>query len=165
MTVENSALRAQNGKLKKRVLELERLVYVDDLTGTYNRRWMADHAHSVDKDPHGYLFIDVDDFKRVNDLLGHDIGDEILCEIAEYLVGITRSGRDGRRADAIRWGGDEFLIRCSSPGASMVLSERIKGFVTIKHGTAVTITVGAGATVEEAEENMRRAKARKGCGR
>lgn len=71
------------------------------------------------------LFIDIDDFKGVNDRHGHEVGDQLLRGIAAALTGIIRAG------DVVgRWGGDEFLIlpqRLESPAAGVELAERILG--------------------------------------
>ncbi|MGA0611229.1 putative bifunctional diguanylate cyclase/phosphodiesterase [Caldimonas sp. KR1-144] len=69
------------------------------------------------------LFVDLDHFKRVNDTLGHDIGDQLLKCVAERLVGCLRDG------DLIaRWGGDEFTVlapRVRSVGEAERLAQRL----------------------------------------
>ena len=81
----------------------------DPLTGLANRTMFAELtelALSGDRrKPVAVLFIDLDDFKTVNDTLGHQAGDRLLTELAERLRGVTRS------ADTIaRIGGDEFAV-------------------------------------------------------
>lgn len=101
----------------------------DPLTGLPNRRSLErlmagslenaiGHGH-----PSAVLFIDIDDFKGVNDRLGHEVGDLLLVGVANGLKDVVRVG------DVVgRWGGDEFLaypLRLESPGAAQNLADRI----------------------------------------
>jgi len=107
-----------------------RLAYFDSLTGLPNREQAYTRLRSAlaAADQHGrmlaLLYIDLDNFKRINDTLGHGIGDEVLVTAAERLRKGLRSG-DGRSADELlidragvidrpgdlgRLGGDEFMI-------------------------------------------------------
>ena len=95
---------ADNHRLLRRV---RRQAFHDELTGLANRAVFLDrlrHAvelHRRDQQTVGVIFIDLDDFKRVNDSLGHDAGDKLLERAAERL----------RTSDTIaRLGGDEFAI-------------------------------------------------------
>ena len=91
--------------------DLYRLAVTDPLTGCYNRRFLDE---VIDRElgrhrrygvPLSLLFVDVDQFKAVNDSLGHEGGDHVLQSVARFLQ------RRVRRADYLfRWGGDEFLI-------------------------------------------------------
>jgi diguanylate cyclase (GGDEF)-like protein/PAS domain S-box-containing protein len=90
---------------------LEHLALHDGLTGLANRTMFGDHvARSIalakrDGETRGLLVLDLDDFKRINDSLGHDLGDEMLKQVAARLVGVLRE------ADTVaRLGGDEFAI-------------------------------------------------------
>lgn len=85
--------------------ELRRLSNTDSLTGLPNRSYFqVSHSNLVRKKvPHALLIFDLDDFKKINDSLGHEVGDELLCRVAERLTDI------GRRQDTLyRLGGDEF---------------------------------------------------------
>lgn len=85
--------------------ELRRLSNTDSLTGLPNRSYFqVSHSNLVRKKvPHTLLVFDLDDFKKINDSLGHEVGDELLCRVAERLTDI------GRRQDTLyRLGGDEF---------------------------------------------------------
>jgi diguanylate cyclase (GGDEF)-like protein/PAS domain S-box-containing protein len=90
---------------------LGHLAYHDSLTGLPNRDLFSEHLEvalaRVSGHGHGVavLYVDLDDFKLVNDSLGHGAGDELLIEVARRLRGAVRSG------DIVaRQGGDEFLI-------------------------------------------------------
>ena len=83
----------------------------DALTGLPNRTLVLDRAEQMlarsrrAKEPVAALFIDLDNFKDINDTLGHGSGDELLKTVAARLEGVTRE------ADALgRMGGDEFVV-------------------------------------------------------
>ena len=97
--------------LRRRAAESEHLALHDPLTALANRVLFRDRLeHAVAQRSHdgphvSVLFLDVDDFKNVNDRLGHQIGDELLVAIAERLREVVRP------ADTVaRLGGDEFAI-------------------------------------------------------
>lgn len=79
----------------------------DQLTGLPNREWMLTQLHQrVDSnEPLAVLFIDLDDFKMVNDSMGHDAGDQLLAVIGQRLVRAVREGDQ-----VARFGGDEFVV-------------------------------------------------------
>jgi diguanylate cyclase (GGDEF)-like protein len=81
----------------------------DALTGLPNRRSMDRHLDElvVASRGIGFVFIDLDRFKQVNDQLGHDTGDELLVQVAQRLAAVVRAGDV-----AARIGGDEFIIVC-----------------------------------------------------
>jgi diguanylate cyclase (GGDEF)-like protein len=83
----------------------------DSLTGVPNRSLLEDRIrqsiarHQREPSPFALLFIDLDDFKKINDWLGHDAGDEVLKHIAARLLANTRP------MDTVaRLGGDEFVV-------------------------------------------------------
>src|SRR5690606_17009692 len=85
--------------------ELRRLSNTDTLTGLPNRSYFqVSHSNLVRKKvSHTLLLFDLDDFKKVNDSLGHELGDDLLCLVAERLMEISR-----RQDTLYRLGGDEF---------------------------------------------------------
>jgi diguanylate cyclase (GGDEF)-like protein/PAS domain S-box-containing protein len=96
---------------KKAEKEVERLAFYDQLTSLPNRRMLSDKlSEYVDKikntnNTGALLFLDLDNFKRINDSLGHSAGDEVLVELSKRLNLATRE------SDTLaRVGGDEFII-------------------------------------------------------
>ena len=110
---------------------IERLAYHDGLTGLYNRiafmKYTYDILHSSSSfERHAILFIDLDNFKNVNDTLGHDYGDILLKQIAEKLSSFVDAN------DILaRTGGDEFLIFKSHLSKEDDLESFTKRLVTI----------------------------------
>jgi diguanylate cyclase (GGDEF)-like protein len=98
--------------------DIRRLAYVDTLTGLPNRLMLRETLADATRDPAGrfaLLFIDLDDFKRINDTLGHDVGDEALVQLAARLrAAVATEPADpaaAAREDLIaRFGGDEFVV-------------------------------------------------------
>ena len=96
---------------KETAAELERLAYHDGLTDLPNRALLLDRVDQAirRRQRHGgvgaLFFVDIDEFKQVNDLYGHACGDEVLIEVARRLTGLVRD------TDTVaRFGGDEFLV-------------------------------------------------------
>jgi diguanylate cyclase (GGDEF)-like protein len=109
--------------------ELEYLATHDALTGIPNRQFVERRLHDAIRDasreghPLTVVFLDLDDFKGINDTLGHGAGDEVLHTIAQRLRGAVRS------EDIVgRIGGDEFIAICANADAAVARSvaERIR---------------------------------------
>jgi diguanylate cyclase (GGDEF)-like protein len=104
---------------KQTEAHIHRLAYFDGLTGLPNREWIGEYlaqalaeaaagAHSV-----ALLFVDLDQFKRINDTLGHETGDALLRQVAGRLsAALAGAGAAGRLA---RVGGDEFIFVLTGP--------------------------------------------------
>jgi diguanylate cyclase (GGDEF)-like protein len=92
---------------------LRHLSATDPLTGLSNRRIGTARLSGLRCSPDGrnvLLLLDADNFKSVNDVHGHLVGDEVLIELANRLKALCRSD------DVVaRWGGEEFLIACCQP--------------------------------------------------
>jgi diguanylate cyclase (GGDEF)-like protein/PAS domain S-box-containing protein len=100
---------------------IERLAFEDALTGLPNRAQLEAHLEKVarrarlDGDAVALLYIDLDDFKLINDSLGHAAGDELLKGVAARLTEVTREG------DVLaRRGADEFLLMLTGLGSDPV---------------------------------------------
>ena len=89
--------------------KLEREVKIDKLTGLYNRAAMDNYLDRViakyDGAPMSLLMIDIDNFKQVNDMYGHQFGDKILVSIANKMLAIS-----GINAMPFRYGGEEMVL-------------------------------------------------------
>ena len=107
-----------------RAMEIE--AQTDDLTGLLNQGTFAEWlARSVEtQERFGLLMLDLDQFKTVNDGLGHQAGDELLRSVADAIRGACL--RDADRV--FRYGGDEFTVICPATDAAgtIVLAERIR---------------------------------------
>jgi diguanylate cyclase (GGDEF)-like protein len=139
----------------RRAEQLSQLALTDDLTGLPNRRHFQEHLTAelarVGREgvPVSLLLLDVDDFKAVNDTLGHPAGDSVLVELAGVL-------RDGvRLADiACRTGGEEFgviLPGTDEPEARRCaerLLESVRGAGDIRVSAGVATAPADGRTVE-----------------
>ena len=98
-------------ELEKALAKVSTLANHDPLTGLPNLRLAKENlTNSISLSKRrswttAVMFIDLDDFKRVNDLHGHDFGDKVLKKVADKLVGSLRQSES-----VARIGGDEFLI-------------------------------------------------------
>lgn len=106
--------------------EAERLALYDPLTGLPNRRYLTDRLDAAVTacQRHGHmgavLFLDLDQFKTINDSMGHIAGDELLIEVADRLRSLIRHD------DVVsRFGGDEFVVLLCDCGTDTVAGEHL----------------------------------------
>jgi diguanylate cyclase (GGDEF)-like protein/PAS domain S-box-containing protein len=155
---------------RKRVeVKLAHQAFHDALTGLANRLLFSEQVGHALRDaragrgPAVVLFLDLDNFKTVNDSLGHDAGDRVLVELAKRIRAATRS------ADlTARFGGDEFAVLLevpSSNGAAIAMSQRILGAlrepleldgVEIALGASIGIAISPDGA-EQSDELLRNA--------
>ncbi len=124
-----TALFSDISRLKESEARIRTLAYYDPLTDLPNRRLLEDRlsveiSHATrKKDRLGVLFVDLDRFKRINDSLGHQAGDQVLKEVARRIRGSVRE------VDTVgRMGGDEFLVILGAlerPEAAAATARRI----------------------------------------
>jgi diguanylate cyclase (GGDEF)-like protein len=124
----------QTRRNRKTNEELFRLVNNDYVTGLLNRYYFYsyfkarnEHPHLKD-DPYGLLFVDLDNFKKVNDAAGHDVGDELLRLIAGFLRSYTSTytGKSSVQSMTCRIGGDEFLVTLPGVSTNEEITERAR---------------------------------------
>jgi len=108
--------------VRKSKRAIHRLAFYDALTNLPNRRLFSDRLNRAmeraRRNEHqvGLLFIDVDNFKRVNDSFGHNVGDKLLRTVANHLIACLRPGdpvgfvQEQEDASVARLGGDEFTV-------------------------------------------------------
>lgn len=113
--------------------EVRNLAFYDPLTNLPNRRLLLDHLQTcIDASSRNGLygalvFIDLDNFKTLNDSLGHDVGDQLLRAVAGRLQSVVRKG------DTVaRLGGDEFVVVLGSLDASALIAARMANGVGLK---------------------------------
>ncbi len=163
--------------LAEEVEHLRQAALIDPLTDLGNRRFLDsligrwfDEARDF-RQSFGVLFFDVDHFKRVNDVYGHDVGDQALRAVASTLA------RNVRATDVVgRWGGEEFvaLIKNTNPDLLLGLAEKLRVLIAQTRfevgGEPRSVTASIGGTVwqdgdtpegllRRADEMMYRSKA------
>jgi diguanylate cyclase (GGDEF)-like protein/PAS domain S-box-containing protein len=142
----------------------------DPLTGLPNRvlfqdrLWHALNRGKRERTPTCVLIVDLDDFKSINDELGHPTGDRVLVAFADRLRSVLRASDT-----AARLGGDEFSIVCENtePEDAAVLADRLRGAVAeplqiagtpVRLGISIGVgSAAGGADPEEAYERVVRA--------
>jgi len=141
--------------------KLEHLAKFDDLTKLSNRRnfySILEKYISLSKrtmDPICLIFIDIDNFKEVNDRYGHKIGDEVLKEVSNILK------INSRDSDiCARWGGEEFVISLMNTDleSSYIIANKIKSIIEnsikLKTFAKKSVTISAGVTLYEHTESI-----------
>jgi len=148
---------------KEAEAKIQELANEDSLTGLPNRRTLADrliHILDIYKRTHNkgaLLFIDLDHFKNVNDTLGHDVGDELLKQVAKRLVGAVRV------TDTVsRFGGDEFVVMLedlnkdatqaagkAKTACEKLLSDLNRPYILRKHEVSVSASIGVSMFSED----------------
>lgn len=138
-------------QIKEDQVKIEQLAYVDSLTGLANRVLLRDRLEQALKTIQrnnkkaALLYLDLDQFKRINDSLGHDVGDAVLMLVAERLR------QNVRHQDTVaRMGGDEFVVLLTDvdgmAGASAVARKILDSLAQpsrlLRHEIIVTPSIG-----------------------
>ncbi|MFT5661389.1 MAG: polar amino acid transport system substrate-binding protein [Sulfurimonas sp.] len=141
--------------LHKTNKELQLLASTDSLTKLYNRRYFITTAEYIfliakrEKKAISVIMLDIDFFKKVNDIYGHKIGDDVIIKLSSILLNSTR------KSDIVcRWGGEEFLILLSDTdiNGATVIAEKIRKIVnttTIKVDDHLEVTFTVSFGVDE----------------
>ena len=150
--------------------QVRTLAYYDSLTGLRNRASYRERlgqalaAGQRERRRVAAFFIDLDGFGRINDSLGHDLGDELLRQVALRLRHCCASGDDpgpgGRRGEVARMGGDEFTVllpAMDDPEEAVALARRIlttfaPHFSLGSHEVFVTASIGIAVSPDDGED-------------
>jgi len=112
---------AETKKLQEEIQELQKFVYEDSLTKSYNRKWFDDTILEQDhlslRETGTIVMVDLNKFKEINDSFGHIVGDKVLIHVALKL---KESG--GR---VVRYGGDEFIVIFDSKVSTVEIREKL----------------------------------------
>ena len=123
-------------------------LYIEPVTGVYNRRYFEDEIRNMQNSA-GVAMIDLDDFKLYNDIYGHDMGDQVLCIVADVIKNCIR-----KTDKLIRYGGDEFLlilsdmVRGTLRGKLLQIQEAIEN-ATIPNCPRLKLTASIGGVISE----------------
>lgn len=132
--------------------KLNRIALMDNLTGLHNRHFMMDKLEAVEEDKsNAYIaMIDIDGFKGINDVYGHNAGDLVLKKLADIMQ------KECADFETSRWGGEEFLILITEEAeknlSESFIMERMEKlrksiekteFVYEEKNIKVTVTIGA----------------------
>ena len=148
--LENDTLIDTDGrdKLVGKLKGYQDKLYIDPVTGVYNRRYFEDEIRNMQNSA-GVAMIDLDDFKLYNDIYGHDMGDQVLCIVADVIKDCIR-----KTDKLIRYGGDEFLlilsdmVRGTLRGKLLQIQEAIEN-ATIPNCPRLKLTASIGGVISE----------------
>lgn len=148
--LENDTLIDTDGrdKLVGKLKGYQDKLYIDPVTGVYNRRYFEDEIRNMQNSA-GVAMIDLDDFKLYNDIYGHDMGDQVLCIVADVIKNCIR-----KTDKLIRYGGDEFLlilsdmVRGTLRGKLLQIQEAIEN-ATIPNCPRLKLTASIGGVILE----------------
>ncbi|MEU0563250.1 bifunctional diguanylate cyclase/phosphodiesterase [Dactylosporangium sp. NPDC006015] len=129
------------------VRQVHRLAMLDDLTGLANRRELEARIRAALDTPATVALIDLDDFKGINDRLGHGVGDRLLIAVAERLRSVARPG------DTVaRLGGDEFALLLPGGDVAAYAEALERPFQAGSHRLLVRASVGVADCLGTGEE-------------
>lgn len=148
--LENDTLIDTDGrdKLVGKLKGYQDKLYIDPVTGVYNRRYFEDEIRNMQNSA-GVAMIDLDDFKLYNDIYGHDMGDQVLCIVADVIKNCIR-----KTDKLIRYGGDEFflilsdMVRGTLRGKLLQIQEAIEN-ATIPNCSRLKLTASIGGVISE----------------
>ena len=136
--VHHSTLAFTNAMLRE---ELEKMVVTDHLTKLFSRSYLDEKIHqSMNEDHEGtFIMVDIDNFKSINDTFGHQVGDDVIIQVADLINANIRGTDIGAR-----WGGEELAIYLPgvSLSAGVVIAERLVKKVYTNTEPQVTVSCG-----------------------
>ncbi|MBD0379311.1 diguanylate cyclase [Paenibacillus sp. WST5] len=130
--------------------EVKRMVITDNLTGLYVRHYLDEQANLMQKKDFcgSLIVVDIDNFKRVNDTYGHQVGDKILIQVSQIIKSCIRDSDI-----AARWGGEELAVYLPQVGKEQTqrIAERIR--LRVQQETSPQVTVSCGVSDWNWEED------------
>ncbi|WP_228140701.1 GGDEF domain-containing protein [Acinetobacter sp. TGL-Y2] len=139
---------------RNREKQIEKISQMDPLTGIFNRRKIAHNLAEIELEQHNYalVLLDLDFFKHINDNFGHDIGDDVLQNVAKILSRMLREG------DVVgRFGGEEFILVLPHKNLQEALdiAERCRKEIeqaqfTVDKKTRIKVTASFGVAISNA---------------
>jgi len=145
--------------------DMKRQSEYDQLTNVLNRHGCFSKLRKIRNEDYSVMIMDIDHFKKINDTYGHDVGDEILKQLAEYV------SKNIRKDDVFcRWGGEEFIVIMphTNLNEAKIAAEKVRKIIEhskfIKN-IPVTVSIGVAKSVGDfdktlkvADENLYKAK-------
>jgi diguanylate cyclase (GGDEF)-like protein len=133
-------------RLTDEVEQAHQVLWEDALTGVGNRQLLDEVLNGPEADQRAIVFIDVDDFKTINDRCGHQAGDQVLRRIAQLAQILCR------RDDVVtRFGGDEFVILLAGPSDPQSVADRLRATIAECDWTDLVGVVPVSVTTGTAE--------------
>ncbi|MET0959463.1 MAG: diguanylate cyclase [Psychrobacillus psychrotolerans] len=136
--IQHSSLAISNSTLR---YKLQKMVDRDHLTNLFARNYLDRFVEeAMETDDQGvFVLIDIDNFKRINDTHGHQIGDEILKQIARVIQGMIKN-----KGVSARWGGEELALYLShmSLDQGVEMSKQLLAAIPQKTNPSVTVSIG-----------------------
>jgi len=108
--------------LQQKLLKSE--IVTDALTGVYNRKILTGILPQLKQQETYAILLDIDNFKKINDTYGHQVGDKVLIQLAQTLKKVVRN-----KDIVLRWGGEEFLILLhgiTTPQTAVTIAEKLR---------------------------------------
>lgn len=150
--IHHSTLAFSNSMLRE---ELEKMVITDHLTKLHSRNYLNENIHrSMTEDAFGsFILIDIDNFKQINDSYGHQVGDEVLIQVASIIHENIRESDIGAR-----WGGEELAIYLPRIPLRVAVSiaERLVMKVNELTAPRITISCGVSSWTKEKDDSYKR---------
>lgn len=149
-------------KTTREKIRYETMALTDPLTKLYNRRIFVEVAEkelsrtSRLRDSFSIILLDIDNFKKINDTYGHDVGDMVLRTVAEVLK------KNIRKMDMVaRWGGEEFIVMLPNTNleSAVKVAEKLRKLIErakikLPSGEVINITVSAGVSSFKGQRSL-----------
>ncbi|MEG1687115.1 MAG: sensor domain-containing diguanylate cyclase [Angelakisella sp.] len=156
--IQNQSIVTEVTEIKRQEEQLRKLAQIDQLTGLYNKMTFAQQVRTIlagqHNKLHAMMILDIDNFKSVNDSMGHAYGDKVLEAVSSCLKGLFRN-----RDVLGRIGGDEFMILMEDIPSPKIAHEKAVEVCAAIHGIQIhmgkefpiTVSVGVAISADNLE--------------